>query len=456
MRRPRLPLRRAAASALLCAGTLARAMTLAEAVEAARIFDPQYRAAGFELDGARLNVPIARAGLLPSLQLSASTQDVTGSRSFPNAANQEVTTRVEYVAPQSALSARVPLFNYDALSRYRQAEVTTEAAEATFRSRGLDLVDRVTTAYLQALLAKTQLALARTELASVRSQLARAEQRRARGEGTRTEEAQASAALELARFRETDARDQFELSLVRLRRLTGQEPTSLFEVPADFRPGALQPASLQEWIDIAVDQNPQLQARRQTIEAARLGVQRNLGGHLPRVDLVASVGRSKNESLSNLNQTSALKSIGVQLSVPLYSGGGVNASVRQAEAEQARTEQEYRNEREQVELDVQRHYLAVTNGATRVDALQRAVAASRTALEGTSRALDAGLATNTDVLDAQTRLFAANRDLAQARYEWVASRMRLLTSAGTPLQQVVGQIDQVLSVKSDTTKPRMP
>lgn len=434
----------------------AYAMSFADAVNAARNFDPTFRAAGYELDAVRLGVPIARSSLLPQVALSASNQEVVGSRTFPNGLNQEVTTRVDYSAPQAALQARLSIFNYEAWARLRQAEAQSEGAEATYRARGLELVDRVATAYLLALIGRTQRALAETEMKSVQAQLDRARQRFARGEGTRTEEAQAVAALELARYRMIEASDQLELALVRLRRVTGQEPTTMFEAPADFTPAPLQPVGIQEWIDIALAQNPQLEARRRAIEAARQGVERNRAGHLPRLDLVGSLAKSKNDSLANLNQSSTLKSVGVQLQVPIFSGFGVDASVKQAEAERKRAEQDLHADREQIELEVQRLYVAASSGITRVDALRRSVAASETALEGTTRALEAGLATSADVLDAQTKLFAANRDLIQARYEYVASRMRLLAQVGTPLPQLVADIDSLLTVKFEPPGRRKP
>ena len=446
----------ALACACAFASTPVQAMSLGQAFEAALTYDPQYRAAGFELDASRLGVPIARASLLPAVSLSVSSADVTGRREFPNGLNQEVTTRVDYSSPQSTLALRAPVFNYEALSRYRQAQAQTEASEATFRARGLELMDRVGTAYIQALLARTALELSQTEVVSLQAQLARSEQRQLRGEGTRTEEAQARAALELARYRVIDGRDQLELTYIRLRRMTGQEPTWMQEIPRDYQPDAIAPRQLQDWLDLAVDQNPALQARRQAVAVARANVQRNFAGHLPRLDVVASLSRSQNESLANLNQSSKLASVGFQLSVPLFNGGGVDASVRQAEADQARTEQELRSERENLELEVQRLYLAVANGVARVDALKRVVAASEVAVLGMSRAMEAGLATNADVLDAQSKLFGSLRDLAQGRYEYLAGRLRLMAQAGMPMRRVVDDLNQILSVKTDVLRTGVP
>lgn len=435
--------------AMASACPAASALTLSDAFEAARANDPQYRAAAFEREAVRQGIPIARSQLLPQVGLNIGANDVTGTREFPNSLNQEVSTRVDYLAPSQSLQLRAPLINFDGLSRVRQARLQAEVAEHNYRGRGLTLVDRVGTAYSQALLVRAAVALADREVLSTQSQLSRTQQRLQRGEGTRTEVAQATAALESAKFRQLDTRDQLSNALQRLRRFVGQDVSWLRELPTDFQPPVLQPATLAEWQGMAEEQNPSVQARREAVQVAREGVRRNLAGHLPRLDLVASLSKNKNESLSNLNQTSTLRSIGLQLSVPLFSGGGVDASVRQAEAQQSQSEEELRSERDTVGLEIERLFLSVQHGANRISAASKVVDANQTALTGTSRALDAGLATATDVLDAQTRLFVALRDAAQARYDYLVSRLRLQALAGLPMQQVVDDIDRLLSVKTE-------
>ena len=441
---------------LALAMPLSWAMSLAEAFDAARSYDPQYRGESFALTSAQQAVPFARSSLLPLVSLNVSNADVSGSREFSNVSNQNVTTHLDYSSPQTSLSLRQPIFNYEAMSRYKQAQSQVEGAEAQFRAKGLELVDRLTGAYMQTLLARTALNLAQTEVISLQAQSARAEQRQLRGEGTRIEEAQARASLDQARFRVIDGQDQVDVAASKLRRLTGIDTNWLAGAPLEYRPGPLQPKLLQAWLDQANEQSPVLEARRQQVEVARANVQRNVAGHLPRLDFVASLSKNRNETISNLNQSSALKSVGVQLSVPLYSGGGVQASVVQARADLARAEQELQAERENIELEVQRLYLAVHNGVARFDALTRVVQSSEITLQGITRAQDAGLATIADVLDAQTKLFSANRDLVQARYEYLASRARLMSQVGSPMQRVIDDLGQILSVKTDIQKSAAP
>lgn len=442
----RPPLRLSALAVALAAAGPACAMDLAAAWDAARRHDAQYRSAALELESTRQARPIARASLRPSVALQVSDANVTGTREFSNSLNQEVRVPVDYRSPQASLQLRAPVLNYEGLARVRQADAQVEGAEAIYEARGQDLADRVGSAYLQALLANEGVLVAEAEIASSEAQLERARQRLLRGEGTRTEVAQAQGTLELAQVKRLEALDQVELARRSLRRLTGLEPAQLRRLPDDFTAGPPEPMRLQDWLDMAERQNPTLRARRFNLEVARQGIERSRAGHMPRLDLVAGVSSSRNESISSLNQSQTLRSIGVQLSLPLYSGGGVEASVRQSLFDRDRAEEDLRNEREAVQVDLQRYFQSVVNGGTRIEAHRRVVASAQTALEGMTRALAAGLGTQADVLDAQSRRYAAERDLAQARYDTLAARMRLMLLAGVPAAEVVNDVGRLLTV----------
>ena len=438
----------ALAAAALLGASAAQALSLREAFDAAQRFDGQYRVAGHELDAARQNLPIARSALMPLVTLSASTASVTGTREFPNSLNQSVRIPADYTSPQASLQVRTPIFNYDALSRYRQAGFQVLSAEALYEFRGYELAERVATTYMQVLLANDNVMLAEAEITALDAQVARALQRQVRGEGTRTEVAQTQAALDVARVRLIEAVDQLEAARRALRRYTGQDIVKARNIAPDFLPPPLTPTKLDDWLELGERQNPQLRVRQQNLTVASFGVDRSKAGHLPRLDFVAGINRSRNETLSSLNQTSTLKSIGVQLSVPLYSGGGVDASVRQALSDRARAEEEIRVEREAMQLEILRQFNAVSNGTAKVEAYVRSVKSSETALEGATRALAAGLGTTTEVLDAQTRRFTALRDLAQTRYEYLVSRSRLMMQAGLPVTDVVADFDRSLPIDS--------
>lgn len=446
----RRPMHRLAGAVALAAAQLvatgAAATTLAEAFDAALAFDGTYRAAGHELASSRQARPLALATMLPSAVAQASTASVSGNRSFPNSGNQEVSLPVDYNSPQTTLQVRQPIFNAEGIVRLRQADAQIEAAEALFDVRALELVERTGMAYLQALLANEACKLARTELASLEAQHRRALRRESGGEGTRIEVAQTRASLEMARVRLQEALDQLANAQRGLRRVTGLDVKQLRTLEPDRRLMRPDPQDLDDWFELAERHNPTLRMRRLTVEIARHNVDRNRAGHLPRLDLVGSMSRSTSESISSINQTSSLRSIGVQLTLPLYSGGGIEASVKQALSERERADEELRADRETLRADLQRHFAAVAAGPDRQEAYRRVVESTEAALAGTSRALEVGMATQADVLDAETKRFASQRDLLQSRIDYLAARMKLLMLSGHGARQVVADLDRLLAL----------
>lgn len=421
-------------------------LSFADAVSAAMQNDPQYRGAQPELESARQGVPVARASLLPAVTFSAATSEVQGYRQFPNALDQDIRVRVEYNTPQTALSMRMPIFNQEASKRVDQALAQVDGAEILHRFRGLELLDRVANAYLAVLLAEDGLTLAREQEQVDRLRVGQAEQRLLRGEGTRIEVAQAQAAVDQSHVRVIEADDQLRTARRQLRVHTGLQIVALHRLPDALQLDGREPLDpLDEWLSLAMRNNPQVLAREQAVVVARLGVDRNRAAHLPRLDLVASVSRNQNESIGNLNQISMLRSVGVQLSVPIFSGGGISASVRQAQTDVDRAEAELSATRESVALEVQRFHQSVAGGAERLRAHQRSVDSNELALLGLRRGVDAGVATIADVGDAQARLYNSRRDLLRSRVELLMAMTKLRLAAGLPLAEVTQAMDRALA-----------
>lgn len=445
---PAVKLRALAWVCAIVTATPATALTLAEAYQAALQYDAQWQASRHELESAKQDIPIARASLLPSVSFNASTSHVEGQREFANSLSQEVRVPLDYNSPQASLSMRAPVFNYEALSRTRQAYSAVEGAREIYKARQSDLVTRLVSVYLQMAGAIEDKRLAEWEVQALQGQLDRSRQRQERGEGTLTEVARAESALDLAKAKSLEAADLVLVASRALRRVTGQDADRIFKPDLAFQPTALYPERLQDWMDLALSQSPMIRARELAVVTALRGIDRARSGHMPRLDVVASVSQSRSDSPTNVNQTSMLRSLGVQLSVPIYAGGGVDASVHQSVAERDRAQENARVEREAVLLDIERFYRAATSAPEKIQAYQRAVQSSQTELRGATRAQELGMGTLASVLDARTRYNTALRDLGQARLSYLDSRLRLMTTAGMAPEQVLADIARVLTVET--------
>ena len=434
-------MRRLVMAGALLSSMAASAAGLLETYQQALDNDPTLRAARYEREAGRMAPAIARAALLPNVSFSSSRSGNQGDRSLaPGAPTQDL----KYRSAQDALSLRQALYNGEANVRYQQGLVQAEYSELVFLKKQDDLAIRVCGAYFDLLLAAEKLAFANAEVNAFNAQQTSAERRYTAGEGTVTEIAEASARGASAEANRADATDLLLVARQALEAMTGQPALGLPVLKPGFAPSVLQPGSLDAWTALALAQNPDLAAQRKLVESTRLDIQRSRAGHLPRLDLVASVSKSTSDSLTTLNQQSTVRSLGVQLTIPLFSGLGVVSQTDQAQANLQRVEAELDASTLKVQLDLRRWFLATRTGITKVAAYDRAVESSRVAVEGTQRGMAAGIRTQTEVLDAERQYFSALRDRAQARYEFLNNRLKLKATAGALEAADIAEVDLLL------------
>lgn len=430
--------------AMLGGGVDARAGGFGEAFAHAERNDPGYRAAALEVAGAQSGVIVARAALLPNASLNISDAQVTGERTAPNIFGQTVTSPLDYRSPQRSVSVRLALLNREATHRLRQAEAQAQLAAAQLAVRRYELLERLGQAYLQRLYAEQGLSAFAAQLSAAREQWRLATRRLELGEGTQQELAQASSDLALAEVQLTEASNQVAAASFVLAQLGGPALPKPAADPLAQPLPELLPSNVDAWQERAAADSPVLAARRQAIEVSRAGVDRAGSGHAPRVDLVASLADSRNESVSTINQSTRQRTVGVQLTLPLYAGGGVDASVAQAVAELDRTQAQLEAEMQDVQADVQRLFLTAQVGSARLRALRLARESSQLQLRAARMALERGLGTQAEVLRADNKLSESGRDLFKAHYDQLLVLLRLHARAGVPAPDIVRMLDDAL------------
>jgi len=437
-------------SSLLAAGLLTvfttrgAAVGLLDAYMAARQNDPTFRAARYERDAGQYAIDLGRSGLLPVVAITGSWSTNRGERRYIQGSSLNTTQDLDYRDNSLGLTLRQPLFNYDAIVRYRQGFVQAAYSNAVFDKKEAEMAIRLSTAYFEALLAMEKLALSEAEVAAYADQRQLSERRRQAGEGTITEIAEAESRLQLARAGLADALDRLSVARQKLQAMTGAAPGELWPLRADFQPTGIMPNQIDEWYTLAEEHSGEIRSRRKSFEFADLDVDRNRSGHLPQLDLVGRVQRAQNESLSTLDQRTDLRTVGVQLTIPLLAGGRVMAQSEQAVANRSRAQAELEAAISDLQVEVRRQFLAVQTGGSKVSAYQQAVEATAIAAEGARRGMVAGIRTNTDVLDAERLLYSAKRDLAQARYEVLAAILQIKAISGILTEKDLAEINSLL------------
>jgi outer membrane protein, protease secretion system len=437
-----LPLRAGALAALAAFALPGHAIDLQQAYQAALEQDAVIRAARATAAARSERLPQARAQLLPNITANASRFRNNLDQTVPNLQGRETTTHLNYNSGSEAIVLRQPLFRKYQWDDYQQAKAQVAQAGFELERETQNVSVRVTTAYFEALLSEEQLALVQTQKTAVQTQLDSARKRFAAGAGIRTDIDEAQAALDLNVAQELEARQNVDYTRRQLQSLINREIDRL----AGLDPQRLQlrrpdPDRLEEWTARAEANSPELQALRAQLQAARLEVEKARDGHLPTLDAVAQVSRSQSETVTSVNQRYLNRSIGVQLNVPIYAGGYVSSVVRQALAEQERATQQLEATRRDLSLRVEKEFRGVTEGALRVRALEQAVRSAEQVVISNRRSYEGGARTLVDTLNAEQQRMQAMRDLAQARYVYLLSRVRLLSLAGGPRDEVIAEIN---------------
>ena len=211
------------------------------------------------------------------------------------------------------------------------------------------------------------------------------------------------------------------------------------------------PASPDDWVKLAMDQNASLNSSRLAAEITRANVNVERGGYIPAVDFV--VRRGHDESAGSLNGTSIGDTssnnydtvYGLQVTVPIFAGGLTNSRVRQAQYRHTAARERLERTARATERSTRDAFLGVNSEVARVQSLKQAVDSAQTALQATEAGYEVGTRTSVDVLQARQRLFQSQTDYARSRYDYLLNVLRLQQAAGTLDRKGLDDINTILS-----------
>ena len=435
----------AAACSLFCGAMASHAMDLQQAYVAAQRNDATILAARASAAVDREYLPQAKAQMLPSVSAGWSRTYNRLTSVTPTFGGREQTNYSEYPSSTQSLTVRQPLYRPQLMAQYRIAQGQLADAEAELQQEEQSLFVRVSTAYFDALLAREQLALVLAQQAAYTTQLDVARKAFAAGSGIRTDIDEAQARLDMNLAQETEARQFVSYTLQQLQVLV-VEPIGVL---ASLNIGALvlqppDPNNLEEWQARAEQHSPQLQSLTARIAIARNEVDRAGAGHRPTLDLVAQWSKDQSASVTNTSSSYTNRSLGLQLNIPLYAGGGVNSQQAQALSRQERAEQLLEAGRRDLLIRVYKEFRGVGETILRIKALEQALRSADQLVLSSRRSFQAGSRTLVDILNAEQQRVSVQRDLAQARYLYLVSRVRLLSLSGQMSQDAVLEINAVL------------
>lgn len=424
----------------LCAGLSApaAAMTLGAALQRAAEHDPAVAVSLAQHRADREAGREDRGSLLPSLAAG-------GRYAYAKTRSEGVFGKSEdgYPTWAAQIEARQPLFRLDWFARADRARALDAQADVTLRDRTLQLLLRVAERYFGVLQAQDQLAQAGAESRAVSESL---EDTRKRYEvelvpGTDLKEAQARD--DLARARLLSARTALETARDALDEVTGSGHVQLPQLPEDVAFPPLAPDSVEQWVAAALEQSPRIARAQQSARIADADRRRSRSAAMPALDLVASAGRQDTSRFEFGQETDDAR-IGLELNIPIYTGGINSARIRRAEAGAEAAEADLKRIRLETARETRQRYRQVEAAYHAVDAFKKSLESAQLAQAATQAGYDAGTRTITDVLDAKSRVVQAQRELGATRYNLLLSLLQLRQLTGKLSEQDFARVDQLL------------
>ncbi|MDR2613733.1 MAG: TolC family outer membrane protein [Candidatus Accumulibacter sp.] len=428
---------------LACLGARAFCSDLTQVYREALANDAQYAAARAALEAEREKLPQGRAGLLPTIGATASSAwndnrvHNDGQPSWKN----------DYNTHAYNVSLTQPLFRWQNVIQYGQAKWQVARAEAVFAQASQELILRVARAYFDVLYAQENLAAVRANKEAIVLQLAQAKKNFEVGTATITDTHEAQSRFDLAVAQELAGESDLEVKRYALRVIVGGEAGELDRLRADVALLPPQPASMERWAEAAGNDSFLVQAHQAALEVAQGEVERARAAHYPTLDVVANYGRNDSAASGSGLQTDA-RSIGLQLSIPIYEGGAVGSRTREAIAQRGAAQSLLENARRVAVLEARQSFLGVVNGLAQVRALEAALTSSISALEANRLGYDVGVRINIDVLNAEQQVYITRRDLARARFDTLLAQLALKAAVGTLSEDDLARIKPLFEAPS--------
>ncbi|TZF82980.1 TolC family outer membrane protein [Cognatilysobacter lacus] len=450
--------------------TVASAADLMQVYQLARENDPQFASSEAQARATREGAVQARAAMLPQLDGSASltrsrSQGPSSQTQFDQTTGQPVRfsgdTQSDTTARSLGVNVQQMVFDRSRFTTLRSQQALSRASDYQIEAAGDSLITRTSAAYFNVLVQLETLSAAEASETALKKQFDFASKRLEVGLAPITDVHEARAQYDNARANTILARNAVEDAYQALAEITGQPVTSLRALPDNFQPSLPTEGNADAWVAKAMDNNPALRATREQVASAEENIETARSGFWPSLYLSGSYGDRKTtgdstfssslgSSTNPIESQSRGPTVGITLSVPIFNGGATASRVRQAIAQRDVSSDQLEQQRRALTRNTRAAYQSLAAGISEVEARRSALTSARSAYEASQVGLEVGTRTVIDVLINQQNLFNAQRAYAQARYNFLQSRLNLEQAAGTLDVADVQDVNRLLTAPAPT------
>lgn len=440
--------------ALLLGGAV-QAQPLSGLLEQARSGEPTYMGAKANVQVAQARDKQAFAAMLPQLSATASTND--NHRHYHTRNSVLTDTRDRYNSYSTQLSLTQPLLHVSNIIAWRQAQAVVDQAEQQLAGAEQDLFAKIVSAWFDLLAARDGVSFTQSQAGAMQRQWEIVSRGSELGLYGPAQLEEARTKLDQALSDAVVAETEVQLKRAALEQLVGHYPQQ--QLPYLHGAAVLGRADkdgLDKWLEAIASDNPNILAAGKAAEAAAAEVKKQWSGHLPTLDIVASYGNNGQAVGGFPGQAGydiSQASLGLQLNVPLYSGGAQSGKVSEALAQKEKTLHELEAARRSAILNAKQAWFGWQGALARTKAGQQAIKSAQAALAQAKMGLQQGLKTEFDVLQAEQQMRAGQRDFRKGRYDQIVSYVRLLSLSGKLTDRDVAALDALLVDAPEAANP---
>ena len=417
--------------------------------------DSVLSSARFQNKAAQELVKQGKSLFLPSVTMNASFDSQDKERKFLTSSlptNDLLSgKKADYESYDYGVTLKQPLFNYSAYAQYKKMLSQVSLADKQLIKTQQDLIYRISKAYFETLLAKDQVDLFQYQRASIQGQLSKAEAQFEAGLISVTDINEAKTKKALIEAQQISAIHKLRIKKREIQVITGKLPGKLTPLNPIITFTEIDNLA-DDWIAIAQENNLDLRIKMDEIKIAEREVDSRRSDHYPTIDAIASRSRNWDKggfpygATANGGMRSFSDTIGVEISIPIFSGGMTSSRVREAVLLKSKLEHDVEYLRRGIGLEVRNYYLSLQTNFSEIKAYEQAMNAATLQLESTKLGFEEGLRNSLEVLDAQQILFNAKLNILESRYNYVMNFINLKLSAGMLSFADLDEINQYLMV----------
>lgn len=410
------------------------ALDLLHAYESALANDPVFQSAAKEYEAGEANRMIGRSAIMPKITSGytqyANNSKITGP-AYTGGPNQ--TYNRAYPSDNVYVQINQPLFNLEALAKMRQGNAQGDLSHARFVFQSQSLLVRVLQAYTDLLYALDDDKYSVAQRDAYREELQVNKRLFERGEGTITDMLETQASYQLSEAKVIEAHNAVENAKRKLEAIIGVQIDDIHQVKklaSGFKALPLSPSAFELWRESAVANNAEIRAATHNVEVARQEYEKQKAGHYPTLNFVGGWNQANSTNTAAIQQNAVTSFAGIQLNVPISSGGETTGRASQARSNFEKAKADLDATREKTITELRRQYDLVVSGQQKVEALNKAVESTNELTKAMRKSVQGGAKIHLDVLLADKGQAVAKRNLAQAKYEYMIATLKLKQFAG--------------------------